>query len=87
MLGSMINGGTLYLRGSDWNATLAQVSLSYSDMFQDLIHYSGRYSHMHTIDSVEISTAGLPKHKNRRGCRGSMLAIVSTIRKFLKVFH
>ncbi|KAJ8110327.1 hypothetical protein OPT61_g6806 [Boeremia exigua] len=25
MLGSLINGGTLYLRGSDWNATLAQV--------------------------------------------------------------
>ena len=28
MLGALINGGTLYLRGSDWNATLAQVSLS-----------------------------------------------------------
>jgi hypothetical protein len=27
ILGSLINGGTLYLRGSDWNATLKQVSL------------------------------------------------------------
>jgi hypothetical protein len=26
MLGSLVNGGTLYLRGSDWNATLEQVS-------------------------------------------------------------
>ncbi|KAJ4984956.1 amino acid adenylation domain-containing protein [Stagonosporopsis vannaccii] len=25
MLGSLINGGTLYLRGSDWNATLSQI--------------------------------------------------------------
>lgn len=26
MLGSLVNGGTLYLRGSDWNATLEQVN-------------------------------------------------------------
>ncbi|KAF1931336.1 tyrocidine synthetase 1 [Didymella exigua CBS 183.55] len=25
MLGSLVNGGTLYLRGSDWNATLEQI--------------------------------------------------------------
>ncbi|UPX20245.1 uncharacterized protein EKO05_0010485 [Ascochyta rabiei] len=25
MLGSLVNGGTLYLRGSDWNATLKQI--------------------------------------------------------------
>jgi hypothetical protein len=25
MLASLMNGGTLYLRGSDWNATLTQV--------------------------------------------------------------
>ncbi|KAH6621873.1 hypothetical protein C7974DRAFT_361878 [Boeremia exigua] len=25
MLGSLVNGGTLYLRGSDWNATLTQI--------------------------------------------------------------
>lgn len=25
MLGSLVNGGTLYLRGSDWNLTLEQV--------------------------------------------------------------
>jgi len=27
MLGSLMNGGTLYLRGSDWDATLSQVSI------------------------------------------------------------
>jgi hypothetical protein len=30
MLGSLVNGGTLYLRGSDWNATLEQVSTQWS---------------------------------------------------------
>lgn len=63
MLGSMINGGTLYLRTSDWDATLAQVSLeSVTAWHINLIRYSGRHSYLHTIDSVEISAAGLPKH-------------------------
>ncbi len=33
MLSSLTNGGTLFLRSSDWNATLAQVSL------KPLTHY------------------------------------------------
>ena len=32
MLGSLMNGGTLYLRGSDWEATLEQVG-SYSAIY------------------------------------------------------
>lgn len=42
MLGSLVNGGTLYLRGSDWNATLAQVSLVCLCDWMDVANHSIR---------------------------------------------
>ena len=45
MLGSLVNGGTLYLRGSDWNATLEQVSQIVLPHWDGVTDQSSRSTH------------------------------------------
>lgn len=45
MLGSLVNGGTLYLRGSDWNATLEQVGAVFILHLNALTDQPSRLTH------------------------------------------
>ncbi|KAJ4312153.1 hypothetical protein N0V94_007591 [Neodidymelliopsis sp. IMI 364377] len=49
MLGSLINGGTLYLRGSDWNATLEQIDVLICTPSILAKYEQQRYPHIKTV--------------------------------------
>lgn len=87
ILGCLMNGGTLYIRGSDWKATISQVrslqELAIAIQSTNLV--AGGHTYMHTVYSIQVSTAGIPGHQICRNWRRTLFPSVSVHSKKLPV--
>jgi acyl-CoA synthetase (AMP-forming)/AMP-acid ligase II len=68
ILACLMNGGTLYMRGSQWEATLKEVRKNRSSYMASvrLTRLTDRYSDFHPFHLVEISKSRIPEHQNSR---------------------